>query len=40
MKVANIPINKHVYLGLSKLEKNKIVTYEFWYDNVKLKYGK
>ena len=30
-------MDKFVYLGLSKLELNKIVMYEFWYDCIKLK---
>ena len=32
-------VNKLVYLGLSKLEISKILTYELWYDNIKQKYG-
>ena len=32
-------MNKPVYLGLSVLELSKILTYEFWYDYVKQKYG-
>ena len=32
--------NKTVYLGLSILELSKILLYEFWYDYVKLIYGK
>ena len=32
-------MNKPVYLGLSILEINEIVIYEFWYDYVKPKYG-
>ena len=32
-------MNKPIYLGLSKLELNKILMYEFWYDYVKLKCG-
>ena len=32
-------MNKLVYLGLSTLELNKILMYEFWYDFVKPKYG-
>ena len=32
-------MNKPVYLGLSILELNKILIYEFWYDYVKPKYG-
>ena len=35
MKKTEIIINKPVYLGLSKLELSKILTYEFWYDYVK-----
>ena len=30
---------KHVYLVLSLLKISKIVIYEFWYNNVKPKYG-
>ena len=32
-------MNKAVCLGLSILELSKILTYEFWYDYVKPKYG-
>ena len=32
-------MNNPVYLGLSILESNKILLYEFWYDDVKPKYG-
>ena len=32
-------INKSVYLGLSTLDLNKTVIYEFWYDYVQPKYG-
>ena len=32
-------MNKPVFLGLSILELNKIVMYEFWQDHVKAKYG-
>ena len=32
-------INKPAYLCLSILELTEIVTYEFWYDYVKQKYG-
>ena len=32
-------MNKPVVLGLSILELNKILMYEFWYDHVKPKYG-
>ena len=40
MKNTEILKNKPVYLGLSILELSKILTYEFWYDYVKPKYGK
>ena len=33
-------MNKPVYLGLSMLELSKILLHEFWYDQVKSKYGK
>ena len=32
-------MNNPAYLGLQILEINQIVIYEFWYDNVKPKYG-
>ena len=32
-------MNKLVYLGLSILELNKILMYEFWYDYTEPKYG-
>ena len=32
-------MNKPIYLGLSVLYLSKTVMYEFWYDNVKRKYG-
>ena len=32
-------MNKPVYLGLSILDLSKTVIYEFWYENVKPKYG-
>ena len=32
-------MNETVYLGLSILEIRKIVTYEFWYNYLKPKYG-
>ena len=35
-----ILINKPVYLGFSILELSKILTFQFWYDYVKPKYGK
>ena len=39
MRKTQIPMNKHVYLGLLILELNKIVMHEFWYHYVKRKYG-
>ena len=33
-------MNEAVYLGLSILEKSKIVMYEYWYDYAKPKYRK
>ena len=39
MKKTQILISKPVCLGLSILNLNKTVMYEFWYDYVKLKYG-
>ena len=35
---AQIVMNKPVYMGLSILELNKIVQYEFWYDYIKPKF--
>ena len=32
-------MNKAIYLGLSILELNKILIYEFWHDYVTPKYG-
>ena len=40
MKKVQIFLNKPLYLGLSILDLSKTVKYEFWYDYVKLKYGK
>ena len=39
MKKIKIKMNKPVYLGFSILEINKTLTYEFWYDYMKPKYG-
>ena len=39
MKKTQITINKLVYLGLSILDLNKTVMYDFWYDYVKPKYA-
>ena len=38
MRKPQIFMNKHVYSGLSILGLSKIVTYEFWYNYVKVKY--
>ena len=39
MKKTKIKMNKPVYLGLSILKISKTLMYEFWYDNMKPKYG-
>ena len=39
MRKTLILMNKPVHLGLSILDLSKTVTYEFWYDYVKPKYG-
>ena len=39
MKKTQMHMNKPVYLGLSILELSKTLTYEFWFNYVKLKYG-
>ena len=39
MKKTKVKMNKPVYLGLSILEINKTLIYEFWYDYMKPKYG-
>ena len=39
MKKTKVKMNKPIYLGLSILEINKILMYEFWYDYMKPKYG-
>ena len=38
MKKTKVKMNKPIYLGLSMLEINKILMYEFWYDYMKVKY--
>ena len=38
MKKTKVKINKSIYLGLSILEINKTLMYEFWYDYMKPKY--
>ena len=39
MKKKNVKMNKPVYLGLSILKISETLTYEFWYDYMKPKYG-
>ena len=39
MKKTEVKMNKPIYLGLSILEINKTLMYEFWYDYMKLKYN-
>ena len=39
MKKTKVKMNKPIYLGLSILEINKILMYEFWYDYMKPKYN-
>ena len=39
MKKTKVKMNKLIYLGLSILEINKILMYEFWYDYMKPKYN-
>ena len=39
MKNTKMVMKKPFYLKLSILELSKILMYEFWYDNVKAKYG-
>ena len=40
MRKSQILMNKPIYLGLSILHLSKTVIYKFWYDYIKLKYGK
>ena len=39
MKKIKVKINKPVYLGLSMLDISKTLTYKFWYDYIKPKFG-
>ena len=39
IKKTKVKMNKPIYLGLSILEISKTLTYEFWYDYMKPKYG-
>ena len=38
MKKIKVKMNKPIYLGLTILEINKTLVYEFWYDYIKLKH--
>ena len=38
MKKAEVKMNMPVYLGQAMLDISKTLMYEFWYDNIKLKY--
>ena len=39
MKKTVIKANKPIYLGLAILSLSKIKMYEYWYDDMKIKYG-
>ena len=39
MRKTEVKMNKPVYLGMSILDISKTLMYEFWYDNIKPKYG-
>ena len=39
MNKTRVKMNKPIYLGLLILDISKILMYEFWYDDVKPKYG-
>ena len=39
LKKTKVTMNKPVYLGMSILDINKTLMYEFWYDYIKPKYG-
>ena len=39
MRKTKVKMNKPVYLGMSILHISKTLTYEFWYDYIKSKYG-
>ena len=39
MKKTKVKMNKPVYLGMSILDISKTLTYKFWYDYIKAKYG-
>ena len=39
MKKTTIKANKSIYLALTILSLSKIIMYEYWYDDMKPKYG-
>ena len=39
MKKTEVKMNKPIYLGQAILDISKTLTYEFWYDYIKRKYG-
>ena len=39
MKKTSLRMNKPIYLGLAILSLNKVQMYDYWYDEMKLKYG-
>ena len=39
MKITKVKMNKPVYLDMSILDISKTLTYKFWYDYIKAKYG-
>ena len=39
MKKTEVKMNKPIYLGQAILDISKILTYEFWFDYIKPKYG-
>ena len=38
MKKTSVKMNKPMYLGLAILSLNKILTYDYWYNEMKPKY--
>ena len=39
MRKTEVKMNKPIYLGQATLDISKTLTYEFWYDYIKPKYG-
>ena len=39
MKKTSVKMNKPIYLGLATLSLSKILTYDYWYHEMKPKYG-